>query len=100
MRYPYRIKRPKQEFPPGKKSRSGAGKSLRTNCGAGTVFQTVGRIDSPVPVGQDRGLTPFRAHQSKDSKMGGPGSGRWKRPGRRTVESCLTLDVNDLSARG
>ena len=32
--------------------------------------------------------------------MGGPGSGRWKRPGRRTVESCLTLDVNDLSARG
>ena len=22
MRYPYRIKRPKQEFPPGKKSRS------------------------------------------------------------------------------
>ena len=35
--------------------------------------------------------------------MGGLGSGGWgkkKKKHRRTVESCLVLDVNDLSARG
>jgi hypothetical protein len=32
--------------------------------------------------------------------MGGPGSGRWKRPGRRTVESCRVLDVNHMLAMG
>jgi hypothetical protein len=33
-------------------------------------------------------------------EMGGLGSGRWKRPGRKTVESCRVLDVNYLSAQG
>jgi hypothetical protein len=28
------------------------------------------------------------------------GSGRWKQPGRRTVDSCQALDANYLSARG
>ena len=32
--------------------------------------------------------------------MGGLGSGRWKKPGRRTVEFCRALDANDLSAKG
>ena len=32
--------------------------------------------------------------------MGGLGSGRWKKPGRRTVEFCRALDANDLSSKG
>ena len=32
--------------------------------------------------------------------MGGLGSGRWKKQGRKTVESCRELDVNYLSAMG
>ena len=32
--------------------------------------------------------------------MGGPGSGRWKERGRKTVESYRTLDVNELSEMG
>ena len=32
--------------------------------------------------------------------MGGLGSGGWKKPGRRTGESCRVLDANYLSARG
>ena len=32
--------------------------------------------------------------------MGGPGSGRWKGRVRKTVESCLMLDVNQLAEKG
>ena len=32
--------------------------------------------------------------------MGGKGSGRWKSPRRRIVESCWVLDANHLQARG
>jgi hypothetical protein len=32
--------------------------------------------------------------------MGGFGSGRWKKPGRKTVDSCPALDVGYLAARG
>ena len=32
--------------------------------------------------------------------MGGPGSGRWKGRVRKTVESCLMLDVNQLADEG
>jgi hypothetical protein len=32
--------------------------------------------------------------------MGGPGSGRWKDRGRKTVESYVMLDVNELSEKG
>jgi hypothetical protein len=32
--------------------------------------------------------------------MGGLGSGRWQKPGRKTVDSCPVLDVNYLSVKG
>jgi hypothetical protein len=32
--------------------------------------------------------------------MGGPGLGRWKKPGYRTVDSCLALDANALAVMG
>jgi hypothetical protein len=32
--------------------------------------------------------------------MGGPGSGRWKDRARKTLESCLILDINRVSEKG
>jgi hypothetical protein len=35
-----------------------------------------------------------------EQMSGSLGSGRWRKPGRRTVDSCPALDVNSLSAKG
>src|SRR5262249_37658059 len=32
--------------------------------------------------------------------MGGPGSGRWKNRARKTLDSCLMLDINQLRGKG